>query len=171
MKFIHLLIALLFFNQSIAQDLKYGEIARKNSKVSSYQSQSGAIIKKGDVLILGKPTGTGGNFSHITQNGLPVIGALSGNEVKVDHIKSFKQAAFSGKAFVAFKGYGLIPCYINYELALEAGEVINNQEPLTKAQAIEKLKEAKELLELDFITQEEYDSLKSELSPIIKGSK
>jgi hypothetical protein len=169
MKLLHLLIALFLFNQGIAQDFKYGEIPVKNAKGISYQTESGVIIKKGDVLILGKPIGTDGNFSHITQNGLPVIGALSGNEVKVDHIKAFKQAAFSGKAFVAFKGYGLIPCYINYELAIETGEVINNQEPMSKAQAIEKLKEAKELLELDVITQEEYDSLKLKLSPIIKG--
>lgn len=170
MRLFGLFFTLLLFNQAIAQDLKYGEIPAKNSKVSSYQSQSGAIIKNGDVLVLGKPTGTDGNFSHITQNGLPVIGALSGNEVKVDHIKAFKQAAFSGKAYVAFKGYGLIPCYINYELALETGEIINNQEPLTKSQAIQKLKEAKELLELEVITQDEYDSLKLELSPIIKGN-
>jgi hypothetical protein len=69
MKLLGLFLAVLLFNQAIAQDLKYGEIPSKNAKVSSYQSQSGAIIKKGDVLILGKPTGTDGNFSHITQNG------------------------------------------------------------------------------------------------------
>lgn len=39
-----------------------------------------------------------------------------------------------------------------------------------KEEAIKKLKEAKELLELEVITQDEYDSLKSELSPIIKGN-
>ena len=40
---------------------------------------------------------------------------------------------------------------------------------MTKEEAISKLKESKELLDLEIITQEEYDKMKQELPPIIKG--
>ena len=43
--------------------------------------------------------------------------------------------------------------------------------PMTKAEAVNKLKEYKELLDLQVVTQEEYDSLKDELSIIILGEK
>ena len=45
---------------------------------------------------------------------------------------------------------------------LEAGDQI-----MKKIDARNKLKEAKENLELELITQEEYDALKEELKPII----
>lgn len=54
------------------------------------------------------------------------------------------------------------------------GEVhssVNNQEAkspvMTREQAIAKLKEAKDLVEIEMMTQEEYDKLKAELAPII----
>jgi hypothetical protein len=56
----------------------------------------------------------------------------------------------------------------NIEKALSMGEIILKNAPLTRQQAIEKLKEAKELLELDIILQSEYDALKKELTPIIR---
>ena len=42
--------------------------------------------------------------------------------------------------------------------------------PTTKPEALKKLKEAKEHLELELITQDDYDKLKNELSPIIMSS-
>lgn len=38
---------------------------------------------------------------------------------------------------------------------------------LTREQAIAKLKETKDLLDLDMITKDEYEKLKKELTPII----
>ena len=40
---------------------------------------------------------------------------------------------------------------------------------MTRAQAIEKLKESKELLELELLTEEEYQEIKIELTPIIRN--
>jgi hypothetical protein len=54
-----------------------------------------------------------------------------------------------------------------YAIAFELGELINPNAPLTRAQAIAKLKESKDLLDLGLFTQEEYDELKKELTPII----
>lgn len=47
------------------------------------------------------------------------------------------------------------------------GEIINPNGVLTRNAALEKLKEAKELLDLELITQAEYNTLKEKLSPII----
>jgi hypothetical protein len=52
--------------------------------------------------------------------------------------------------------------------ALETGEVINPNAPMTREQAIAKLKESKELLDLEMMTQAEYDAIKEKLAPIIR---
>jgi hypothetical protein len=54
--------------------------------------------------------------------------------------------------------------------AIRVGEIINPNAPLNREQAIAKLKEAKDLLELGMMTKEEFDTLRAELSPIIKGN-
>ena len=41
---------------------------------------------------------------------------------------------------------------------------------MNRENAIKKLKEAKDLLELELMTQEEYDKLKKDLTPIIRGN-
>ena len=106
-------------------------------------------------------------LSYITQGGMQAIRSLENNEIEIFRFQTFKQAAFSGKVYVAFKGYGLIPVLIDYESALASGEIISKGEPLSKEKAIAKLKELKELLELDVITQEDYDKEKAKLTPII----
>ncbi len=55
---------------------------------------------------------------------------------------------------------------IYIEDALKKEEIVS--EIMTRAEAIAKLKEAKERLDLEMMTQEEYDKLKKELTPIIK---
>ena len=58
---------------------------------------------------------------------------------------------------------------MDLEKALLIGEIIDPNAPLTKEEAIAKLIESKDLLELELLSQDEYDKLKSELSPIIRG--
>ncbi len=41
---------------------------------------------------------------------------------------------------------------------------------MTRADAINKLKEAKELMDIEMMTREEFNKLKEELTPIIKGN-
>jgi hypothetical protein len=56
------------------------------------------------------------------------------------------------------------------EVALESGEIINGNRGMTREEAIAKLKEAKDLMDLEMMTQEEFNKLKEKLSPIIMGS-
>jgi hypothetical protein len=50
---------------------------------------------------------------------------------------------------------------------LKNGEIINPNRGLTRKEAISKLKESKDLLDLEMITKEEYNLIKKELTPII----
>ena len=56
---------------------------------------------------------------------------------------------------------------MNTELAIESGEIFLKNRKMTRDEAIAKLKEAKELLDLEMMSQEDYDALRKELSPII----
>jgi len=56
---------------------------------------------------------------------------------------------------------------IDIEKALLSGEIVNQNAKLSKEDAIKKLKESKDLMELEFLSKEEYEKLKEELRPII----
>jgi hypothetical protein len=54
---------------------------------------------------------------------------------------------------------------VDIELAIESKEVRTNG--MTREEAIVKLKETKDLLDLGLVKQDDYDKLKTELTPII----
>jgi hypothetical protein len=56
---------------------------------------------------------------------------------------------------------------LNLDQALATGELVNPKRAMTRSEAITKLKETKDLLELGMIKQEEYEKIKTELTPII----
>ena len=56
---------------------------------------------------------------------------------------------------------------LDVEKALSSGEIVNYDSSLSKEEAIRKLKESKDLMELDFLSKEEYEKLKEKLTPII----
>jgi len=56
----------------------------------------------------------------------------------------------------------------NLESALESGEIVNKNRGLTREEAIKKLKEAKDLMDLEMMSKEEFDQLRKELAPVIK---
>ena len=56
---------------------------------------------------------------------------------------------------------------LDIEKALSSEEIINYNAPLSKEEAIRKLKESKDLKELGFLSKEEYEKLKAKLTPII----
>ena len=57
---------------------------------------------------------------------------------------------------------------IDIEKAIETGEIKTKNKKPTREEAIKKLREAKDLLVIGVIKQEEYDKLEKELMPIIK---
>ena len=59
---------------------------------------------------------------------------------------------------------------LDIEKAFEFGEVINPNKPLGRSEAILKLKESKDLFELDLISEDQYLKLKEKLTPIIMNN-
>ena len=142
----------------------YGEV-KKKGYFDQYVSKNGTVIRVGDSLLIGKPSGNT-IYNYITQMGMNGGTVLTDRKIKVHKIKSFGSTKKGYVVYLQFKGYGAL-CNINYDPAIESGELINQDVNLTREEAIKKLKESKELLDLQIISQEKYDSLKTELTPFI----
>ena len=158
------LLLIFCFSISYSQTAEYGKLTKK-SEYKNYVTKIGDTLKVGDTLTIGIPTSDLG-FIYISQGGQRVSNTLADKKVIVDKLKTNgKKNGY--KMYAHFKGYGLLPVLIDYDTALELGEIKNLNKILTKGEAIAKLKEAKELLELGVITQADYDKLKSEMTPLI----
>ena len=65
---------------------------------------------------------------------------------------------------------GLAQKYLTINVnSFSSGEVVNPNRLMTRKEAIDKLKESKDLLDLGIISQQEYDVIKKNLTPIIMG--
>ena len=147
------------------------------------------VFKVGESLILGSPSdyNVNSDFKLVAVGKYTVMGAMapvfmsnsdSKLEVIIDKIKIFKPSMGQPlKIVVDFRrkdganiAMGKLGNVFDLSRAISLGEIINPNAPLNRAQAIAKLKEAQDLLELDMMTQEEFDALRAELSPIIKGN-
>jgi hypothetical protein len=180
-------------------DINFYKAISNNTTVGEYVASDNSIFKVGDEIILGAPSNPSGfdtDFKYIQLGKISAgMGALmsmgnvetpmvpesfEGRNAIIDKIKVFHKgnkkkplyvvlelAEPNGNAFVTLTKRLSV---MDTEFALKYGEIINPNAPLNREQAITKLKEAKELLELDMMSQEEYDALKAELTPIIRGN-
>ena len=93
------------------------------------------------------------------------------SEMKVYHRGSKKKPLYvvmvlgeiNGRAF----GVNKYLSVMDSELAIEYGEVLLKNRKMTRDEAISKLREAKELMEIEMMSKEDFDKLKKELAPII----
>jgi len=222
-----LLITFLFaasniFSQNNLQELSYDDSQnsdvfreiKNNTTLSKYIAADGSVLKLGDTLKIGTPSGSttnttalgGGNtfggakarsksqstFSTIIM-GRPagvgnILNALAGegpsnagqemqgevviiSELSVSHKGSRKKPLAlqillgepNGRAF----GINKYMSVTDYEKAVLAGEIKSLNAPLNRDEAIAKLKESKDLLDLGVIEAADYENLKAELTPII----
>ena len=56
---------------------------------------------------------------------------------------------------------------IDIDKALESNEILNKNKPLSRSEAISKLKESKDLFELGLMSEKDYNLLRKKLTPII----
>lgn len=166
MKKLLLIITLLISATSFAQTAKYNNLRKNNESFKDYLSKNGDIIKVGDSLTLGKAMDPDG-FRFISQGGGRMHPTHGGKQIAISKIKSYGKEKSGFTIWIEFKGFGWIPVDVDYENALEAGEIINPKGKPTKEQAITKLKESKDLLDLEVITQEEYDKIKEDMKQYI----
>jgi hypothetical protein len=130
-----------------------------------------------------KVANTSIDFTYIFTDKYSILGAMGGSvglpaswkgtEILVDEIFMFKYGKTYGLLVnftksdgsnVAMGKYGNIRSLLE---ALKSGELVNPNRGLTREEAIAKLKETKDLLDLGMIKQEDFDKLKAELAPII----
>ena len=69
----------------------------------------------------------------------------------------------NGRAF----GINKFLSVVDTELAIESGEILLKNSKMTREEAIAKLKEAKDLVEIEMMSKEEFEELKKEFAPII----
>ncbi|MDM1408587.1 hypothetical protein [Myroides sp. DF42-4-2] len=167
MKKIITILTLFAASISYAQTAEYNKLSKNNQSFTEYKSKNGDIIKVGDSLMIGKAMDPDG-FRYISQGGGRMHATHGGKPFTIHKIKSYGKEKSGFTIWISFKGYGLLPVEVDYENALEANEIINPKGTLTRQQAIDKLKESKELLDLEVITQEEYNVIKQEMSKLIK---
>jgi hypothetical protein len=150
----------------------YGNKARGGiSKTRSTSKKTYEFIK------MGRPAGFGsimtslnGDAQNMASNSLKNSKAIV-KEIKAYHRGSKKKPLYlvmvlgeiNGRAF----GINKYLSVMDTELAIESGEILLKNRKMTREEAILKLKEAKELMEIDMMSKKEFEDLKNKLRPII----
>lgn len=121
MKKLLLLSLLISISISRAQTVVYDKISSEND-FTSYQTKSTNILKVGDTLNIGYPR-AGNQFTFISQANIAAGTVIANAKVVITKIKTIGNKKRGYKTYALFKGYGLYPVYIEYEAALETGEI------------------------------------------------
>lgn len=151
----------------------YGDRGR----VGAYSTKT---RKEFEYIQMGRPSGFGAVMGAMGDQGVPMAGInFSGERVVVSEIKTYHMGSkkkplnvvivigeINGRAF----GLNKYLSAMDTENAIELGELLLLNRKLTRDEAIAKLKESKDLLDLEMMSQEEYDALRAELAPIIRGN-
>jgi hypothetical protein len=179
-------------------DLEYAKRYRNNEKFSSIKLVDGSVLKVGDIVTLGRPSGLntssqsnsgllGGNVTTTNSFQYILLGriglsamtgmqylpqSLQGSKVVVKEIKASHTSIVGSRnsplTYWLILDYGSgVATILNVQAALTNGEFINPNASMTRDQAIAKLKEQKDLLELGMISKEQFEKIKSELTPIV----
>ena len=134
--------------------------------------------KEFEFVQLGRPAGLGAIMSGSEKPAMAGIN-LSQEIVLVKEMKTYHKGSKKKPLYVVIvlgeingRAFGLNKylSVMNTELAIESGEILLKNRKMTREEAIAKLREAKELLDLEMMSQEDYDALKKELSPIIMNN-
>ena len=141
------------------------------------------ILNDGSALVIGSEMEFGNSASKMHNDYETIARMAYGSLIPVSTtglkgmkytLVSIKVVRMMGKLYTYFflenanSGYAFKKL-IAYESSILNGELINPNALMTRDQAISKLREAKDLLELDMMTQDEYDVIKKEVTLIIKG--
>jgi len=119
-------LSLLLFLATLAsysQKAVYNKINNQQD-FTEYQTKENRILKIGDTLTIGYPR-NGNGFTFITQGGVMTSPILANSKVAIHKIKTIGNTKRGYKIYLTFKGYGFVPVYIDYESAIETGELKN----------------------------------------------
>lgn len=117
-------IAIIFFQTNVFCQKNDFNQNIEEGNLESYTSKSGHIFKAGDLLQIGLPYAN--TFVFITQGNIGVNSNLSNILVKLESVKAVKLQNGYIKYYAIFKGFGLVPVYIDIESAILSKEIIVN---------------------------------------------
>ncbi len=171
------------------EDLK--DIYKKHHNFNYFQLQDNSTLKIGDTLILGIPNtnqtasisgSTKKIFSSIMIGKIKLFSILSPmseipenlelkliiENIQINYLLVKKELiAFEYITVSNSSMRNIFYTISSIDNAILTGEIIYPNGKMQKKEALKKLKEAKDFLNLEIITQEEYDNLKMKLTPII----
>ncbi len=185
-----LLITNNLFGQSLnyeqSQDIAITANFSNGDTLTSYVLKDGSEIKVGSKLKFGKPINENKKFMRLyfgefslgkallispEQLGDVYIGEdVIVTSIKVQHSKLTKKSPLQIMLYVQNPSAPTLArnrTIFDLEMAIDTKEVLNPNAAMTKEQAIAKLKESKDLLDLGMMTQIEFEQLKEKLTPII----
>lgn len=177
---------------SEAKDLEITSGFRNGDEILEFTLEDGNVIKKGSEFIIGTPlnpttftytriyVGYYNLLSELLTPSIVLNSSFKGTKVVVETLK-VNRIKLKRKSELIILAYVYDPTLsslfsekrrtiIDLELALSTGEVVNPNQKMTREEAIGKLKESKDLLDLGLLTQEEYNKIKAELTPIIMNN-
>ena len=169
------------------QDIEVSSNYSNGDTLSSYVLKDGSEIMLGSALKFGTPLNNNKLFSRLWFGKYSVAKAIllgppiqledgyTGEnvivtEIKVYHTKLTKKSPLQIYLFVQNPTAPALArnrTIGDLEMAIETKEVINPNAAMTREQAIAKLKESKDLLDLGIMSQVEFDDLKAKLTPLI----
>lgn len=154
----------------------YGTRARGG--VSQSRSTS---TKTYEFIQMGRPAGFGSIMTAMSgEEQIMASNSLKNTTVLVQEMKTYHRGSKKKPLYVVMVlgeinghafGINKYLSVMDTELALESGEILLKNRKITREEAISKLKEAKELMEIDMMTEEEFEELKKEMAPIIRNDK
>ena len=141
-------------------------------------AQSRSTSKKTyEFIKMGRPAGFGSVMTAMNGDAQNMAdNSLKNTTVVVNELKTYHRGSKSKPLYVVMvlgeingKAFGINKylSVMDTELAIESGEILLKNRKMTRDEAIAKLKEAKELMEIDMMSKEEFEELKKELTPII----
>ena len=180
-KVLLVLIVLITIKANAQKTITYEEMKTiskgmfENIECDVYVGKDGHSYKVKDTLKFGRPS-SNKTFAFIVSRaqmmsaGAPakdVDVSISGRNtiIKKIYVNGTKRTGF--KMHMIGKAECLIcdPYEIDFEEAIATGEI--QSKGMTREQAIAKLKEAKDLVDLGMMSKEDFEKLKAELTPLI----
>ena len=170
LSFFFLIIFSLSSINSNAQEIKYSDLVTitKNGNYTSYVSKDGTVYKIGDKLTIGFPS-SNKTFAFISSNqgkdAYPFTSSAVGDQIEIKKIQVIGNKRIGYKVLFINNRF-LNSTLIAIENAIASGEI--KSFGMTSDEALNNLKKAKDKLDLGLITQQKYDSIKTELVKFIK---
>jgi hypothetical protein len=164
----------------------YLKIYKNNHQFAAMKMLDGSYINVGDEITIGKPSSnniiaqnntgifsgstsavSAFNFLTIGRVGLSVMGGMQYLTGNFTNRKILVKEIKKGWTIYEFSEGGSVGTIMNVLDAINTGEIINPNAAMTREQAIAKLKEAKDLVDLGMMSKEDFEKLKAELTPLI----